>query len=499
MFATGLSPCPIERTLLTTGLVAAGVESLHRGEIVATPELLSIQYFPPVESTYMGAPEPSHGNLLPLPPTELHPPSALAVHGRRLRIAVIGSIWGYSSHVDHISNRFLSGYPMNGDWHRPEMDVVSAWIHQTDAVNDISSHRAEQFGFKLYGSIREAMCCGGDDLAVDCVLLIAEHGEYPTNFLGQKLYPRHTWFHEILTVLESAKKALPIYCDKHLSYSFVEAERMVSRAYRLGIPLLADSGIPFSWRLPELELPIGCVIEEAIMVGCGGIDAHAFQALASMQALLERRDGGETGVASVRAVRGANVWEEGKAGVWSEQLLEAALSCADEVQGQTTIDARPQDLLRSGALASLAAERGVQSGAVGSVAPEGPGPVALIIERLDGLRATYLHANGAVGDFLFAARIQPSLGEPSRLVATTMLRSPGPCVHYSACLAANIEQMFVSGAPPYPVERTLLVGGILEQGLRSLAAEGNPTMDCMHSLARVQYKLSGPESFHTRA
>ena len=144
-------------------------------------------------------------------------------------------------------------------------------------------------------------------------------------------------------------------------------------------------------------------------------------------------------MSSVRAVRGPRVWEEGKEGVWSERLLEAALSCADEIQGQTTVDARPQDLLRSGAMESLTAETGVQSGAR-SVAHEGPGPVALVIERVDGLRVTYLHVNGAVGDFLFAARIQPVAGEPSRIVATTMLRSPGPCVHYSACLAANIER-----------------------------------------------------------
>lgn len=252
MFATGVSPCPIERTLLTTGLVAAGVESLHRGngQTIATPELLSIKYTAPVESTYMGAPHPLHGNPLPIPPAEPHPPSALSVHGRRLRVAVVGSIWGYSSHVDHISNRFLSGYPMNGEWHRPEMDIVSAWIHQTEVnPTDISAHRAEQFGFELYPSIREALCCGGDEVAVDCVLLIAEHGEYPTNMLGQKLYPRHLWFHEILDTLEASGSRLPIYCDKHLSYSFVEAERMVARAQKLGgIPILADSGLPFSWR-----------------------------------------------------------------------------------------------------------------------------------------------------------------------------------------------------------------------------------------------------------
>ena len=109
------------------------------------------------------------------------------------------------------------------------------------------------------------------------------------------------------------------------------------------------------------------------------------------------------------------------------------------------------------------------------------------------MRRTYLHVNGAVGDFLFAARLKT----PRRqVVATQCLRSPGPNVHYSACLASNIEQMFATGAAPYPVERTLLVGGIIEKGLASLHAGG--ALMQTPELARVQYTV-GPESLHTRA
>ena len=42
-------------------------------------------------------------------------------------------------------------------------------------------------------------------------------------------------------------------------------------------------------------------------------------------------------------------------------------------------------------------------------------------------------------------------GDEEGIVATTCLRSPGPNVHYSACLASNIEQMFATGTPPYDV------------------------------------------------
>ncbi len=55
MFLTGKPTYPVERTLLTTGLVAAGVESLYRQqERYETPHL-AITYQPTRESTFMRA------------------------------------------------------------------------------------------------------------------------------------------------------------------------------------------------------------------------------------------------------------------------------------------------------------------------------------------------------------------------------------------------------------------------------------------------------------
>jgi len=51
MFLTGRATYPIERTLLTTGLTAAGVESLYRKARYETPHL-QISYQPTKESTY---------------------------------------------------------------------------------------------------------------------------------------------------------------------------------------------------------------------------------------------------------------------------------------------------------------------------------------------------------------------------------------------------------------------------------------------------------------
>jgi hypothetical protein len=42
---------PIERTLLTSGMTLAGVESFHRGQPVDTPEM-AVRYSPPKESLF---------------------------------------------------------------------------------------------------------------------------------------------------------------------------------------------------------------------------------------------------------------------------------------------------------------------------------------------------------------------------------------------------------------------------------------------------------------
>jgi hypothetical protein len=90
-------------------------------------------------------------------------------------------------------------------------------------------------------------------------------------------------------------------------------------------------------------------------------------------------------------------------------------------------------------------------------------PAAYFIEYNDGLRATLLMLNGAIKDFCFAARLR---GEATP-VSTQFLLTPGPNVTYSACLISKIEEMIATSRAPYPVERTLLVSGMLESCLTS--------------------------------
>ena len=128
---------------------------------------------------------------------------------------------------------------------------------------------------------------------------------------------------------------MPVFNDKHLSYSFEKAREMVDDSHRLGFPLLAGSSLPVTWRLPDLELPLDCQIEEALMVGVGGSDAMDYHALEAMQCMVERRRDGETGVKAVQMIEGDAVWQAGEQGRWSKELLESALSRSDSPRGFT--------------------------------------------------------------------------------------------------------------------------------------------------------------------
>ncbi len=390
------------------------------------------------------------------------------------RIAIITTIYRYLSHAQHFADRFLVGYPHEGRWHRPDMKVVSLYVQQ-ESEGEQSLDRAREFGFTIYPTISEALRCGGDELAVDAVLLIAEHGDYPSNEKGQVLYPRYDFFKECVAVFEQDGRAVPLFNDKHLSYSFEKAREMVADAHRLGFGLLAGSSLPVTWRLPDVELPLDCDITDALMVGVGGSDPMDYHALEALQCMAERRRGGETGVAAVQLIEGEAVWRAGEEGRWACQLLEAALSRSDTPCGLTLEDGRTQNLLRTGELQRLVEN-----------------PSAYFIEYTDGLKATLLMLNGGVRDYCFAAQLK---NEPVP-VSTQFFLTPTPNVTYSACLISKIEQLFETRVAPYPAERTMLVSGILESCLTS-RAEGHVRLETPH-LEKVAYRAPRKSQYARR-
>ena len=264
------------------------------------------------------------------------------MYSPRQKLAVITTFWDWRSHANHMAERFLSGYPRDGRWHHPAFDVAGAFVEQS-GDDDVSCQRARECGFTIYPTIAEALRLGTDQLAVDGVLLIAEHGEYPTNDIGQKLYPRYEFFSQIADVFRQDGRCVPVFNDKHLSYSFDKAQSMVATASELGFPLLCGSSLPVTFRLPPVELPLDGPMEEALMIGVGGSDAMDYHALEAMQCMVERRQGGETGVSAVQLIEGNDVWHAGQDRRWSRRLLEGALAHSDSRSGTAIDDGRPQD------------------------------------------------------------------------------------------------------------------------------------------------------------
>ena len=368
----------------------------------------------------------------------------------RKRLAVVTTLWNYRSHAWHMAERFLGGYPLRGRWHRPALDVVAAYVDQTPD-GDLSHKRAAESGFKIYKTVAEALRCGGDKLAVDAVLLIGEHGNYPVNEIGQKQYPRYQLFKQIVDVYAQDGRTAPIFNDKHLSWKFEWAKEMVETARAMQFPFLAGSSLPVTWRMPSIDLPYDAPVEEVLCVAHGGTDIYDFHALEALQSFVERRRGGETGVRSMHALRGDAVWKaqqanDWAAGGWDRGLFEACLSRAQTLHQAESYSHRyptPEQI-----------REWVKD------------PVAYRFEYNDGLKATMLLMNGLTQDFLVAARL-PGQKDP---ISTLFYLPPNPNVVYSAALMSHAEQMFVTGKAPYPVERTLLTSGLVQAGLTSLAA-----------------------------
>jgi len=371
---------------------------------------------------------------------------------RRTRLAVVTTEWRDRSHAWHMAERFLAGYPVRGRWHRPAVDVVSAYVDQFPKA-DLSRARAKESGFTIYPSVAEALRRGTDRLAVDAVLIIGEHGTYPDNEFGQKKYPRYEFFRQVVDVFRRDGAVRPVFNDKHLSWNWDWAKEMVDTAKELRIPFLAGSSLPVTFRMPAVDLPLGAAVEEMMCVAFGGVDSYDFHALEVIQCMAERRKGGETGVRAVQALRGEAVWKalaagSWAAGGWDPRLFEACL-CRSQTLAQP-----PTYSHRYPTPAQL--REWVRT------------PVAYRVEYADGTKATMLLLNGLVTDFTFAARLAGRT-EP---LSTLFYLPPVPNVVYSAALMAQSEEMFRTGVPPYPVERTLLTTGLVAAGCRSLGQDG---------------------------
>lgn len=386
-------------------------------------------------------------------------PEAKVLQSPRRKMAVITTEWRYHSHAWHMAERFLVGYPINGRWHRPPFEVVSAYVDQFPE-KDLARKREAEFGFKIYPTVAEALRLGGNKLAVDAVLIIGEHGNYPKSEYQQTKYPRYEFFKQVTDVYRKDGRTAPVFNDKHLSWKWQWADEMVKISKELNFGFCAGSSLPVTWRMPAIEMPMGAEVEELMCVAMGGIDSYDFHALEVIQCMAERRKGGETGVASMQALRGDAVWNAMEKGSWdsggfSSQLFETCLTRSHTLAQPETFSDRFPTTAQMRAWVK--------------------DPVCYRFEYKDGTKATMLLMNGLVGDFTFAARLK----NQAETISTLFHLPPNPNVVYSASLMSKAEETFLTGKAPYPIERTLLTSGLVEAAVRSLGT-GQKKLETPH-------------------
>jgi hypothetical protein len=368
----------------------------------------------------------------------------------RPKVAALFTELRFRSHAYNILENFFEPYLFCGELVDPGCDVVSFYADQFPD-GDLAREVSKRFNVPLYKTIDEAMCRGGKELAVDAVLLIGEHGDYPHNELHQHLYPRKQFFDQAVAVMRRAGRYLPLFNDKHLSYRWDWAKEMYDTARRNGFPLMAGSSVPLAERRPPLELPAGTEFESALVVQGGGMEVYGFHGLEVLQSIVEARRGGETGIHSVEVVVGDAFQRGAKEGRWPQELFDAAMTAERNIG--VTRQPRPS---------------------AGNVQPPPPArqndPTlqdhAILVTYRDGLKAAVVRSGSESSRWNFACRVK---GE-SQPQASAFFNGPWGNRNLFKALSHAIQYLFVERREPYPVERTLLTTGAIEAAMKSFAA-----------------------------
>jgi hypothetical protein len=398
----------------------------------------------------------SESSFKPLMAAEPEFPAPQLGNNQPKRLAAIITEYRPGSHADVIIGKYLEGFNQDQMAPYPDSKIVSMFTEQVPD-NDMSRPLAQKYNVPIFRTVADALTLGGDQLAVDGVILIGEHGVYPSNDKEQKLYPRFEMFLKITDVFRQCKKSVPVFNDKHLSWSWRQAKRMVEISKELKFPMLAGSTIPVSWRIPAIDTPYGVKQKYAVGISFSGLDIYGFHLLDGLQAVVERRKGGETGVRAVQCLEGQDCWNYIEQNEWVKRLFDQAIS-----HSETRVAGDMKEIVKN--------------------------PSVFIIDYNDGLKAAAFLLTGLLQDFTYAIDIE---GEQKPFSTLMKLQGGKPHYHFG-CLVKNMEIMYKTGKAPYPVERTMLSSGILDFALESRIL-GHRIVETPE-LSKVRY-LSSPESY----
>ncbi len=359
--------------------------------------------------------------------------SALAADQAPRRVAAIVTEYRHNSHADIIVSRLLLTDTLDGKGRTFPLKLVSLYTDQKPP-NDISRLLAASHRFPIARGISDALTLGTGKLAVDGVLLIAEHGNYPFSATGNHQYPKRRFWDETIAVFRKSGRVVPVFIDKHLADNWADAMHIYKTAHELKIPLMAGSSVPGAWRRPPVAVDRGAGLSEIVGITHGSTDAYGFHGLEAVQAVAEERRGGETGVRAVQCLAGERVWRALEEHLVDPELFRAALARAPGYEhGQTLDRSRVND------------------------------PRLLIVHHRDGLKVSLFELNGAVAAWTAAWRA----GASGSIVATQFWTQEARPGEHFGLLLDGFTKMMQTGVPSWPVERTLLTSGALDAILLS--------------------------------
>jgi hypothetical protein len=346
-------------------------------------------------------------------------------------IAVITTAYYQNSHADVLATRLLKGYTLDRQGEYPKLKLASLYTDQAPK-NDISRKLAEDFKFPIYDNVADALTLKTGKLAVDGVLLIAEHGQYDESDTGQIRYPKRRLFEQVLKVFDDSGRVVPVFSDKHLADNWTDAKWFYDEAAKRKIPLMAGSSLPGLWRYPAADVERGRPLKEIVAVSYHRLDTYGFHALEMVQCLAEQRQGGETGVKAVQTLSGEAAWKAFSDGTCSRKLLDECFAKLKE--RPLPKDKKPEEWC--------------------------PKPVLFIIDYRDGLRASVLTW---VEDWhLQEWTVAWQYADKDEMAATCFWTQEARPFQHFAFLLHGIEEMFHTGKPSWPAERTLLTSGMLD-------------------------------------
>lgn len=357
------------------------------------------------------------------------------------RVAVIATVYFAGSHADVIVGRLLNGYLFDGIGTHARVEVAALYLEQLGSTQDagpmpdIGLDAARRAGVPRFGSVGEALGCGRPGVNVDGVVIIGEHGDFEYNVYGQKLYPRRRLFDAAVSAMVASDTFVPVFNDKHLAWSTIDAHAMLSDANRLGIPVLAGSTVPLAWREPPNSMwPMDAEMTEVVAIGFGPVEMYGFHILEGLQVHAERRKGGETGVASVSAMTGLAAQRVARDGTIDRTLIERAL----DAQG-------------------VAPDR--VEGVLDSVRE------VFLIRYRDGLLGAAMNISQGITQFSASCR-----GPAAEL--TCQMRLDNTKHDHFTFLVRQLEALMLERQAPYPAERTFVTGGILDAAMQSMHNSG---------------------------